>query len=88
MASTQVAIQRWEARWSIFAKESLVSVIRRVSRVGVMVVMAVMATGCIVLPFGHGHGRYGANDRHYAPTGERQWSGSESTREAPERRGR
>ena len=64
------------------------SVIRRVSKVSVMVVLAVMATGCIVLPFGRGHGRYGGGDRHYAPTGERQSSGSDSTREAPERRGR
>ena len=68
--------------------ESLVNVIRRVSKLSVLVVLAVMATGCIVLPFGRGHGGYGNGHRHYAPNEERFSSGAEAPREQPQRRGR
>ena len=61
--------------------------IRRVSKLGALAVLAVMATGCIVLPFGHGHGRYGSGDRHYASTGDRHAPGVDGHREQrPSRR--
>lgn len=39
----------------------------RLARVTTIVVLGVAATGCIVLPWGPGHGRYGRGHRHYAP---------------------
>ena len=72
----------------IFTEESLVDMVRRVSKLSVLVVLAVMATGCIVLPFGRGHGRHGGGDRHYAPTGERYSSGADASREQQHPRGR
>lgn len=39
----------------------------RLARAATMVVLGVAATGCIVLPWGPGHGRYGRGHRHYAP---------------------
>ena len=62
--------------------------IRRVSKLSVLVVLASMAAGCIVLPFGRGHGRYGGGERHYAPTGERYSSGADAPREQQQRHGR
>ena len=64
------------------------NVIRRVSKLSVLVLLAVLTTGCIVLPFGRGHGGYGGGHRHYAPNEERFSSGVEATREQPQRRGR
>ena len=64
------------------------SLIRRASKLSALVILAVMATGCIVLPFGHGHGRYGGGDRHYAPSGERYSSSADAPQEQPGRRGR
>ena len=64
------------------------SAIRRVSKMSVLVILAVMATGCIVLPFGRGHGRHGGGDRHYGPNSERHSAGSEAPREWPRRDGR
>jgi len=65
-----------------------VSNIRRVSKITVLMVLCVMATGCIVLPFGRGHGRHVQGDRHYAPAGDSQSGHSERSRERPRREGR
>jgi hypothetical protein len=60
-----------------------VGIVRRVSRIGVVVILAALATGCIVLPYGRGHGRHGGGDRHYAPVSESQPIGGEAVRERP-----
>ena len=64
------------------------SLIRRVSKLSVLVVLTALATGCIVLPFGRGHGRYGHGDRYYSPTSEGYSSGANTQREQPRRGGR
>jgi hypothetical protein len=43
------------------------SVIRLVGRICVGVVFSAAAAGCVVVPYGYGHGRYGRGDRYYGP---------------------
>ena len=59
--------------------------VRRFSKVVAVVVLASLATGCIVLPLGRGHIRHGGGDRYYAPVGESQPGGHGASREAPRR---
>ncbi|MDO8419741.1 MAG: hypothetical protein Q7S90_06875 [Rubrivivax sp.] len=42
------------------------STLRRLAKISALVVLGLAATGCIVLPFGAGHARYGRGDRHYS----------------------
>ncbi len=46
------------------------SFIRRAAKVGSIVVLGVAASGCIVLPFGAGHGRHSRGERYLAPASE------------------
>lgn len=57
------------------------TVIRRISRIGALIVLCAAATGCIVLPFGAGHGRHGRGERHYVPHSDGSWSGHHEPRE-------
>ena len=61
------------------------SLIRSVSKASVLVVLATLVTGCVVLPFGRGHGRHGGGDRHYGPTSQSQPVVIEVSRNQPPR---
>ncbi len=41
------------------------SPVRRMAKFSTLVVLGVAASGCVVLPFGAGHGRYGRGERHH-----------------------
>jgi hypothetical protein len=72
------------------------SVMRRISKVSTVLVLAVMATGCIVLPFGrghggHGHGGHGGHGhggRHLAPSSQHYSVGSDALAVPSQQRGR
>ena len=51
-------------------KENQVSSIRRLAKIGTLFVLSLAATGCIVLPYGPGHGRHSRGDRGYSAPAE------------------
>ena len=53
---------------------------QRLVRFSALIVLAGVVSGCVVLPFGKGHGRYGRGDGHYEPP-------RDSHRDSGDRRG-
>ena len=63
------------------------TVIRRVLKVCLLVVIGAAATGCVVVPYGYGYGHshHGQPGPHYTPQSDGYPGGAESPSGAPRR---